>query len=221
MDSSFIRQQLLPLEESNKLDRFEFEQNAQKALNKTTELTDYLKLFNSIPLKKIRPASVLITLIKQPDNQWHVILTRRAKHLKNHAGEICFPGGKFEESDLNLQQTALREIQEEIGLTEKGLEIIGKLPEQITISQFYVIPYVAILNRDNYFNCSELLIDNNEVEEVFTVPLNYLIDKKNHVIVEQKINDISFSYYSIEYNNYTIWGATARMIVNLSKLINK
>jgi len=221
MKSSYIKKHLLALEVSNKLDWKEFNQDALKALNKTTELTDYLKLFQDRTLKKMRPASVLIALIKQSDNKWHVIFTKRAKHLKNHAGEICFPGGKFEEKDLNLQITALRETNEEIGLVNQDLNIIGKLPSQITISQFYVTPYVAILENENRLNLSELIIDKNEVEEVFTVPLDYLIDSKNQKVVQQKIKDVSFSYHSIEYNDYIIWGATARMLVNLSKLLNK
>jgi len=220
MDSAFIKSRLLSLESCKNLDWKEFNQSAKDALDKTSELTDYLKLFDNIQLKQIRPASVLITLIKQADNQWHVILTKRAKHLKNHAGEICFPGGKFEDADLNLQQTALRETQEEIGLENIDLKIIGKLPEQITISQFYVTPYVAVLENVNGLNIRDLLIDKNEVEEVFTVPLDYLIDSKNQKVVERKIKNISFSYHSIEYNDYIIWGATARMLVNLSRLLN-
>jgi hypothetical protein len=80
---------------------------------------------------------------------------------------------------------------------------------------------VAILENENRLNLSELIIDKNEVEEVFTVPLDYLIDSKNQKVVQQKIKDVSFSYHSIEYNDYIIWGATARMLVNLSKLLNK
>lgn len=219
MDSSFIKQRLLPIESDEKLDWKRFNHNAKKALNETSELTDYLKLFDDIPLKQIRPASVLIALIKQADNQWHIILTKRAKHLKNHAGEICFPGGKFEDTDLNLQQTALRETREEIGLASDDLKIIGKLPDQITISQYYVTPFVAILEDEKGLNLNELKIDENEVEEVFTVPLNYLIDRRNQKIIKRKIKDISFSYHSIEYRNYTIWGATARMLINFSKLL--
>ncbi|PHS17555.1 MAG: coenzyme A pyrophosphatase [Kangiella sp.] len=220
MDNSFIKSRLLSLESCENLDWEKFNQSAKDALDKTSELTDYLKLFDNIQLKQIKPASVLITLVKQSDNQWHVILTKRAKHLKNHAGEICFPGGKFEDTDENLQQTALRETQEEIGLEHIDLKIIGKLPEQITISQYYVTPYVAVLDRQNGLNIRNLSIDKNEVEEVFTVPLNYLIDSKNQKLVKRKIKDISFSYHSIEYNDYIIWGATARMLVNLGKLLN-
>jgi len=220
MDSSFIKSRLLSLESNPNLNWEAFNQSAKNALNETSELTDYFKLFGDIPLKQIRPASVLITLVKQSDNQWHIILTKRAKHLKNHAGEICFPGGKFENADLNLQRTALRETQEEIGLANNDLKIIGKLPEQITISQYYVTPYVAVLENENGLNIRELVIDKNEVEEVFTVPLDYLIDQKNQKVVKRQIKEISFSYHSIEYNDYVIWGATARMLVNLGKLLN-
>ena len=220
IDSSFIKNRLISLDSCKNLDWKEFNKSAKDALDKTSELTDYLKLFGDIPLKQIKPASVLITLVKQADKQWHVILTKRSKHLKNHAGEICFPGGRFENADLNLQQTALRETQEEIGLENVDLKIIGKLPEQITISQYYVTPYVAILENENGLNIKELLIDKNEVEEVFTVPLDYLINSKNQKVVKRKIKEMSFSYHSIQYNDYVIWGATARMLVNLSKLLN-
>ena len=224
MDISFInnlKDKLIPLEQYTSFDWQRFNKDSSKALSESTELSDYLGVVGMSSLDHLRPASVLISLVNQLDNKWHVILTQRAKHLKNHAGEICFPGGRFEEVDLTLQQTAIRETEEEIGLDHSCIEILGRLPRQITISQYYVSPYIAIYRPKTEFLINHLKLDKNEVENVFTVPLDFLLDEKNHQIVERSINGVSFSYYSIEYKNNNIWGATARMLVNFSQLLKK
>jgi len=158
-----------------------------------------------------KQAAVLVPIISEP-NSPQLLLTRRARHLKQHAGQISFPGGRFESGDGWLGNTALRETQEEIGLPSEHIRIVGKLPQQDTISRYNVTPYVGFINQ-----LPPLAIDRNEVESVFTVPLQFVLDTNNHQKVTDEVNGQSFSFYLIQYNRHNIWGATARIIVNLSR----
>lgn len=108
----------------------------------------------------LRKASVLIGFVERPTGL-NVVLTKRAAHLKHHPGQISFPGGKYEESDGTLYQTAMRETREEIGIQEDQIEILGQLPELVTVSKFAVTPVLAFISPDY-----KTLIDANEVEEV-------------------------------------------------------
>jgi 8-oxo-dGTP pyrophosphatase MutT (NUDIX family) len=158
-------------------------------------------------------AAVLLPLIMQQDtNQWDIILTRRAKHLKHHPGQISFPGGKYEIDDVDLSITAVRETYEEIGITPDKIELIGQLPQQRTTSQYNITPFVGIVSSDYQFR-----IDPNEVAEVFTVPLSFVLEQENQKKVTETINDIEYTFYVIEYQHYNIWGATAKILVNLSR----
>jgi 8-oxo-dGTP pyrophosphatase MutT (NUDIX family) len=162
---------------------------------------------------ELKCAAVLLPLVlQQESNQWEIILTRRAQHLKHHPGQISFPGGKFEITDINLSITAVRETYEEIGITPDKIELIGQLPQQKTTSQFNITPFVGIVKPEHH-----LKIDPNEVAEIFTVPLKYVLNKENQKKVTETINDIEYSYYTIQYQQYNIWGATARILVNLSR----
>lgn len=173
-----------------------------------------------IPLNKTTPAqtrlkcaAVLLPLYQQPqNNQWQVMLTRRADHLKHHPGQISFPGGRYETSDLNLRTTALRETEEEVGIEAGKIELIGQLPQQQTTSQYNITPFVGIVD-----NSYQLKVDNNEVAEVFSVPLEFVIDQANQKRVTEKINDIAYTFYVIQYKHYNIWGATAKILVNLTR----
>ncbi|MGB0495999.1 MAG: NUDIX hydrolase [Kangiellaceae bacterium] len=224
MNKSIISSLLIPLEQKKELNFEQFNDEVKHAIASSPELTNYLKVMDQPLDKTLRPASVLIPLVNLSCNDskpnWQVILTKRAKHLKHHAGEICFPGGRFEEKDKSLETTAKRETEEEIGLSESEIEIIGRLPKQITISQYYVTPYVGIVTQQEAFDQNKLSIDTNEVDEAFTVPLDFLINTKNHKKIAREIKDVSFSYHVIAYKNYNIWGATARMLVNLSQRLN-
>ncbi|MBV1909137.1 MAG: CoA pyrophosphatase [Kangiellaceae bacterium] len=166
---------------------------------------------------EFKQAGVLIPLVYNQSNKgWDVILTRRALHLKHHAGEISFPGGRFEKKDLNLKTTAIRETVEEIGLKEDQIEVIGRLPQQSTISQYRVTPYIGIVSNDY-----QLRIDENEVVEAFSIPLQFAINPDNHQIVNHQLSGQTFSYFVIQYNNYRVWGATAQMIIRLSERLNE
>ncbi len=207
MDQSFIKKCLLPIEL--------LDETIDSDLDEDKALLNYLLASGKNPNLEFRQASVLLPLVKNENkDHWDIILTKRALHLKHHPGEISFPGGQFEQQDQNLETTAKRETEEEIGIASRYIHTIGRLPRQNTISQYQVSPFVGIIDP-NY----ELSIDENEVAEAFLVPLAFMIDSSNHQKVSRNINNQSFSYYLIQYNDYKIWGATARMIVNLSRML--
>lgn len=159
--------------------------------------------------KKLKKAAVLIALVER-QGLLNVILTERALHLRHHPGQISFPGGKYEHFDMCLQQTAIRETHEEIGIQPDLVEIIGKLAPLKTNSGFEVTPFVALIDDKLTLN-----IDEQEVKSVFEVPLHFLLDKRNihkqHLVANKQRSYI----YCINYQNYFIWGATAKILKNL------
>jgi 8-oxo-dGTP pyrophosphatase MutT (NUDIX family) len=156
-------------------------------------------------------ASAVMILVHYKDEQWHIVFTTRARHLNNHAGQISFPGGRFDETDQHLLQTAVRETKEEIGLDDHYIDAISQLKEYTTLTGFRIFPYVAIVE-----NLPSLTIDASEVDDVFSVPLTYLLDKKNHQIESLYYKEKEYDYYKILWKDRVIWGATAKMIVDLS-----
>lgn len=159
-----------------------------------------------------KPASVLIPLIDHPTTVT-VLFTVRALHLKHHAGQISFPGGKQETEDANLLATALRESQEEIGLNGQKISIVGCLPKYRTISGYEVLPYIGFVDPQ-----LDLQLDANEVDSVFEVPLAFLLDKRNHLVHWVKRNDNKHPIYFIYWQGKTIWGATAAFVRNLANI---
>jgi 8-oxo-dGTP pyrophosphatase MutT (NUDIX family) len=158
------------------------------------------------PLKK---AAVLIPLVDD-GQQLHVLLTKRASHLRHHAGQVAFPGGKVEELDLNLIHTASRETHEEIGLPPSLINVIGNLHSYQVISGFEVTPIIAFIPY-NYTYAQ----DDNEVSEIFQVPLQHFLDPKNHISFKVRRKGFSHKVHFMPYKHYNIWGATASMIKDL------
>ena len=158
------------------------------------------------PLKK---AAVFMPLV-QRKNGLHMIFTQRALHLRHHPGQVSFPGGRFETSDLTLANTALRETEEEIGIQKKSTEIIGKLAPIITTSGYHVTPFIGFIHHS-----ASIIIDHNEVKECFEVPFSFLLKKESfskHYFTGNKKRH--FTYCCI-YKNQLIWGATAQMLMSL------
>lgn len=152
-----------------------------------------------------RAASVLIPLVEGKETL-SVLLTQRNAHLKDHAGQISFPGGRAEVYDDSPVDTALRETEEEIGLHRRYIEVLGVLPEYTTITGYRVTPVVGIVTPP-----FELAPDANEVAEVFEVPLSFLMDGSNH----ERRAFTGRHFYAMPYEAYFIWGATAAMLRNL------
>lgn len=158
-----------------------------------------------------RPASVLIPLVLR-DEGISLLLTHRAAHLHDHAGQISFPGGRFEERDSSAVETALREAQEEIGLDRQHVDVIGVLPQYRTGTGYNVTPVVSLLQPP-----FQLKADPFEVASIFEVPLSFLMDPQNHQrrSLELPNGAGTRSFYAMPYQQHFIWGATAGMLRNL------
>ena len=163
-----------------------------------------------IPGLKQRPAAVLCGLVERAGGL-HVVLTKRAAHLNQHAGQVAFPGGKVDKFDASPLATALREANEEVGLGEDKVEIIGTLDPYQTSTGFRVTPFVGVI--DPYWRP---FADANEVEEVFETPLDFLMDPANRVRHHHDRWATRSYYYAMPWGDYYIWGATAGMLKGLS-----
>ncbi|MGB4064510.1 MAG: CoA pyrophosphatase [Azonexus sp.] len=159
----------------------------------------------------LTPAAVLFPIVLRDDGQT-VLLTQRTAHLRDHAGQISFPGGRVEAEDLSPSHTALRETEEEIGLPRERIEILGFLPEYRTGTGFRVTPVVALVLPP-----FDLRPDPFEVAEVFEVPLAFLLDPANHQQHSLHYRGALRNYFAMPYGDYFIWGATAGMIRSLSE----
>lgn len=161
--------------------------------------------------KNLKKAAVLIPVVKRA-NGLTIILTERALHLRHHPGQISFPGGKYEQSDNSLQYTALRETEEEIGILQEQISIIGSLPKLPTISGFVVTPYLGFVKNNH-----SLKIDKQEVKSILEVPLEFFLNKNNFYLQHLVANKKRHFTYCIPYHNRLIWGATAQMLKNLQR----
>ena len=162
------------------------------------------------PADTLRPAGVLVPLIER-DNGLHVILTKRTSHLKHHPGQIAFPGGKQEPTDIDVTAAALRESHEEIGLPPDLVQVLGHLPPHETISVFKITPVVARITAD-FVKTPEP----GEVEEAFEVPLAHLLNPANYRVQGRRWRGQTRHYYAVPYGPYYIWGATARICRELA-----
>lgn len=160
-----------------------------------------------------RRAAVLVPLVERSAGL-HVLLTQRASHLNNHAGQISFPGGGIEDGDDDPKQAALREAAEEIGLSPQRVTVLGYLPDHLVISGFRVTPVVARVAPP-----FELAIDRSEVDEVFEVPINFLLDPSNHKSRLRRVKDREFEVTDFPYGERNIWGATAGMLLTMFSLL--
>lgn len=161
------------------------------------------------PQEDLIPASVLCALVER-ETGLHVVLTKRAEHLRQHAGQISFPGGRIEQGDTDPLQAALREAQEEIHLQSDNIELIGHLAPMATITGFLVYPVVVLL--DSAYTAKP---DGNEVTELFEAPLNLFLDKRNEHTFEIEFRGVQRQLQEFRWKHYRIWGATATMLIDL------
>lgn len=166
-------------------------------------------------VSSFKSASVLIPLVLR-DEGLSLLLTHRAAHLNNHAGQISFPGGRVEASDTSSVETALREVQEEIGLDRQHVDVIGSLPQYRTATGYDVSPVIALIQPP-----FTLTPDPIEVASIFEVPLSFLMDAKNHQRRSLELpNGAGIrTFYAMPYQQHFIWGATAGMLRNLFHLM--
>jgi 8-oxo-dGTP pyrophosphatase MutT (NUDIX family) len=159
----------------------------------------------------LTPASVLVPIVARSE-ELTVIFTQRAAHLKDHSGQVSFPGGRAAPDDATPEATALRESREEIGLDSARVEVLGRLGEYHTRTGYRITPVVGIVTPP-----FELRADASEVEEIFEVPLAFLLDPANHQRHSREWQGTLRWFYAIPYRRHYIWGATAGMLVNLSR----
>jgi 8-oxo-dGTP pyrophosphatase MutT (NUDIX family) len=158
-------------------------------------------------------AAVLVPIVMR-ETGLTVLLTRRTEHLRDHAGQISFPGGRREDTDQSAEETALREADEEVGLIPAQVEVIGQLPEYRTGTGFLVTPVVGLVRPP-----LNLRLDDFEVAEAFETPLDFLLDPANHRRHQLKIRGDWHEYWAMPWQGYYIWGATAGMLVSLYRFV--
>lgn len=156
----------------------------------------------------LKPAAVLVAVTTGGD----LILTKRAAHLKHHAGQIAFAGGRKDDTDTDLTHTALREAQEEIGLDPAVVTILGELPSHETVTNYTVTPIVAMVPHGLTFTPEV-----GEVSEVFSVPLAHVLNPENYRIEGRRWQGKRRYYYTAPFGPYYIWGATARILFGLAE----
>ncbi|ESW78411.1 MULTISPECIES: CoA pyrophosphatase [unclassified Mesorhizobium] len=159
--------------------------------------------------KALRDAAVLIPVVDH-GHEATVLLTRRAEKLRNHSGQVAFPGGTIDPTDASPETAALRETSEEIGLDSDYIEIIGRLPDYVSGSGYRIAPVLGIV-RPGF----SLTLNSDEVDAVFEVPLGFLMDPANHTRDSRMWNDLEWFYYEMPYGGQRIWGVTAGIIRTL------
>ena len=175
------------------------------------DLAEYLAMAPN----QFTPASVLFGLVLREDGL-HVLLTKRTEHLRHHAGQISFPGGRIEESDADPVQAALREAQEEIGLNAEAVRVLGYLEPMLTISGFRVYPVVALIDASYLAKA-----DGVEVAELFEAPLALFLDQANERNFEIMFQGKTRHLVEFQWQEFRIWGATATMLINLRQRLRQ
>jgi 8-oxo-dGTP pyrophosphatase MutT (NUDIX family) len=172
------------------------------------------------PIEGTRAAAVLMGIIPR-DSGPTMLLTRRASHLARHSGQVAFPGGRRDDTDESLVFTALREAHEEVGLEPARVEVLGQMPAYVTGTRYCVTPVVALVDPG-----LRVVPQPDEVESVFEVPLQYLMDPRNHerrhlISAAGERHFISMPWrVPGENREYFIWGATAALLRNLYRMLS-
>lgn len=162
------------------------------------------------------PAAVLVPLVERSEGL-SVLLTQRTDHLAHHPGQISFPGGRLEPEDGgDATIAALRETEEEIGLSRERVSLVGRLDLYITGTGFGITPVVGMVAPP-----FDLSPDPFEVAEVFEVPLDFLLDPENHKLHRVVVEGRHRPFWSMTWEQRVIWGATAGILVNLSEVLNQ
>jgi len=168
---------------------------------------DQLSLKQSTPNTNLPKAAVLIAITDEESPE--IIYTLRSNKVSSHQGEVSFPGGMQEDSDKNLTMTALRESEEEIGLPQDCVNILGSLDTMVSRFNISVTPFVGIIPPDTELNTSS-----DEIQACFNVPLSFLLEDKRYRNDEVNRNGQTFYMPAYKYSSYIIWGLTAMITVN-------
>ncbi|MCW2305713.1 CoA pyrophosphatase [Rhodobium gokarnense] len=156
--------------------------------------------------KHLRDAAVLVPVVaREPEAT--VLLTVRTEHLPSHAGQIAFPGGKIDDDDHSALHAALREAEEEIGLSAAVIEPIGQLEPYVSNSGFRIVPVLSVVAPE-----FSLTINENEVADAFEVPLSFLMTASNHRRSSKRYKGLNRIFYEMPYGDRYIWGVTAGIL---------
>jgi 8-oxo-dGTP pyrophosphatase MutT (NUDIX family) len=177
-------------------------------------LRDLLQRHPSIAIEapQFRRACVLVPLVHDR-GEWSIVFTRRSANLAAHSGQIAFPGGSVEEGEA-LEAAAVREAEEEVGISRASVDLIGRLDDVVTNSGFLVTPFVGVLREK-----IDYVIDEGEVTEVFEVPIEALLDIRQPEVRYVSFSDRQYPAYFYRYGDYEIWGLTGRMLKALVDLV--
>lgn len=156
-------------------------------------------------------AAVLIPIIPHPEG-WSVLFTQRSWQLRHHPGQVCFPGGRKDLSDITLQITAMREMEEELGITEKQITILGQLSSGHTLTGYQIHPYLALIKPPFSVTPAK-----DEVAAVFELPLETLLDINSYQPLLTTRNGHAHKIIGLTVDGWFIWGATARILYQLAK----
>jgi len=159
-------------------------------------------------VRPIRPAAVLVPIVDRADPT--VLLTQRTTHLPDHAGQISFPGGKIDPGDADPLAAAVREAREEVGLTSQAIDPIGYLDLYMTTLGYRIVPTVARIAPE-----FQLTLNRGEVDDVFEVPLAFLMTEANHKLRSREWRGLKRTVYDIPFGDRQIWGVTAGILRNL------
>ena len=188
--------------------------NRRSKIEISAALSMESKTYFQKPVEDLAQAAVLVPIVDHADGLT-VLLTQRGAFLKDHPGQISFPGGRSEETDDDSTATALRESEEEIGLDPNQVQILGNLDVCLTGTGFRVVPVVGLITPP-----LNLRLDTFEVADAFEIPFSLVLDAENyrrdHVVTDSGQHR---EFYVLDYGDHYIWGATARMLVNLRELM--
>ena len=154
----------------------------------------------------LRDAAVMIAVVDHPGDAT-LLLTQRTVHLRNHSGQIAFPGGRIDPEDATPEDAALRETEEEVGLDPSLIDIIGRMPDYVTGSGYRIAPVLGVVTPG-----FDLTINPDEVDAAFEVPLRFLMDPANHRRESRLWNEQERFFYTMPYGDRYIWGVTAGII---------
>jgi 8-oxo-dGTP pyrophosphatase MutT (NUDIX family) len=159
------------------------------------------------------PAAVLMPIVERGEGL-RILLTQRASHLSQHPGQISFPGGRLEHPEEDFVEAALRETEEEVGVSREFIRVAGFLPDHFVVTGYRVTPVVGFV--DPLFTPR---VDPTEVAEVFEVPLAFLLDTRNHVHRVRRFESQDIEFTDFPYEGRNIWGATAGMLLTLCRML--
>ncbi len=206
----------LKIVDSGSVDVAQFDRHSLASrllVGKTLPIEDGRLSMSPDEVEATTPAAVLVPVVNRPDGL-SVLLTRRTDHLTDHAGQISFPGGKVDAEDSSPEETALRETEEEIGLDRGRVHLVGRLPDYFIPTGFRVTPVIGWVEPP-----FALKLDPFEVAEAFEVPLSFLVDPNHRQLQSAMRNGRLRHFYAMPYQGYNIWGATAGMLVVLSRIL--